>query len=101
MGTHLRPLAFFVGLAGYLHRFVLVGFVACCRARQNFLVGGICRFESFARLAGTHLPPISNCLGFLRKSNTELNVTPSAALSIDITAVAISCLRDYWVKTLV
>src|SRR5271156_5370278 len=39
-------------------------------------------------LAGSHLPPISRCLGFLRNANTALEVTPCAALSIDGTAAA-------------
>jgi hypothetical protein len=44
--------------------------------------------------AATHLPPMSNCLGFLRKPNTALDVTPLAAFSIDGTAAAISNSSD-------
>src|SRR5271167_2415648 len=40
-------------------------------------------------LAGTHLPPMSSCLGLRRKSITALELTPCAALSIDTVAAAI------------
>jgi hypothetical protein len=40
------------------------------------------------------LPPMSNCLGFLRKSKTALEVTPGAAFSTDGTAAAMFVLLE-------